>query len=103
MAFSLLRRQLRVEALEDRLLLAQRIWNGNGTTNNWADRFNWVGNIAPAANDDLVFPQNAARKTSQIVNVPIGTLFNSITYEGSGYSVLSSNTIALRSLTASNT
>src|SRR5262249_23078774 len=51
------------------------------------------------AGDDLVFPAGAQRKTGQIIGVTIGTAFNSITYSGSGYEVLSSNSIAPRSIT----
>src|SRR4051812_6063758 len=73
-----------LEALEGRLLLTVRTWDGTSpTSNSWTDRFNWVGDVAPVANDDLVFPVNAARKTGQVVSFPIGTTFSSITYTGS--------------------
>ena len=48
-------------------------------------------------------PTGADRKTGQLTDFSIGTFFNSVTYEGSGYQVLSSNTIALGSLSATNT
>src|SRR5262249_7300405 len=44
----------------------------------------------------------AARKTSQVIDLPIDTHFHSLTYEGSGYSVLSSNPIIADSITADN-
>jgi fibronectin-binding autotransporter adhesin len=32
-----------------------RIWDGGGTDDNWMTADNWVGNVAPVANDDLLF------------------------------------------------
>src|SRR5262249_24637762 len=31
-------------------------WDGGGADNNWSTAANWVGDVAPHAGDDLVFP-----------------------------------------------
>ncbi len=79
-------RPLRLEPLEDRLLLAVRTWNGAGPDNNWNTSGNWVGNVVPVANDELVFPAGAAR-LANVNNLPAGTGFTSITLSGGGYSI----------------
>src|SRR3954454_19402030 len=76
----------RLEALEDRTVPATATWDGGGTINNWSDRFNWRGDVAPVANDDLVFPAGAARLTN-FNNYPSDTVFNSLTISGAGYTI----------------
>lgn len=73
------------EQLESRELLAVRIWDGGAVSNNWTSANNWVGNVAPVAGDDLVFPASASDKTADNTYVN-GTLFNSITM-GGGYTL----------------
>lgn len=74
-----------VEILEDRCLLATRIWDGGGLNNNWTNASNWASNVAPVAGDDLVFPSNVADKTADN-NFAAGTHFRSITVHG-GYTL----------------
>src|SRR6516165_9858077 len=82
-----------LEFLEDRSLPSTDIWSGAGGNNNWSNPANWVGNIAPHAGDDLVFPGGAAR-TSPANDFSANTTFNSITIAGSTYT-LSGNAITL--------
>jgi autotransporter-associated beta strand protein len=77
--------RLRLECLEDRLVLATRTWDGGAVSNNWTNANNWAGNVAPVTGDDLVFPSNVADKTADN-NFAGGTLFNSITL-GGGYTL----------------
>src|SRR5262245_682187 len=49
-------RALFLERLEDRSLLAQMIWSGQGTTALWSNPQNWEGNLVPQQDDNLVFP-----------------------------------------------
>ncbi len=64
---------------------AVRTWDGGGANGNWTTAANWVGDVAPVANDDLVFPATAAQfMTTHNYN---GTTFNSITFEGGNYTV----------------
>ena len=65
---------------------AVRTWDGGGGDNNWQTAANWVGDLAPVANDDLVFPAVAAQFTGNN-NYPLLTTFNSITIEGGTYTL----------------
>jgi fibronectin-binding autotransporter adhesin len=94
-------RRLLLEPLEARHLLAVRIWDGD-FGGNWGDAANWVGDVAPVAGDDLVFPASAANK-STTNDLTAGTRFNTIQIQGSGYDI-SGNAIELYGgLTANNT
>src|SRR5438034_9974512 len=68
--------KLCVVCLEDRAVPAVSTWDGGGANANWTTAANWVGDVAPQAGDDLVFP------TDQRVSVndfPAGTPFHSLT------------------------
>src|SRR5687767_1349578 len=65
---------------------AVRTWDGGGTDANWLTPANWVGDIAPVPNDDLVFPAAAAQFTTNN-NFPFLTPFASITFEGGAYTL----------------
>jgi len=60
-------------------------WSGSGSDSNWMTAANWVGNVAPVAGDNLVFPAGAAQ-LSTTNNFPAGTGFNSVIISGNGYS-----------------
>src|SRR5436190_23679337 len=80
-----------LEALEGRAVPSTVTWDGGSTrTSNWTDRFNWAADVAPVAGDDLVFPASAAQRKN-VNNFPSDTLFNSLTFNGTGYSVLASS------------
>ena len=61
---------------------AIKTWDGGGADANWQTAANWVGDVAPVANDDLVFPSNAAQFTTSN-NFFFQTNFNSISIDGS--------------------
>jgi hypothetical protein len=65
---------------------AVRTWTGAGANSNWSTAANWVGNVAPVAGDDLVFPANASQQTNNN-NLLLFTQFNSIRFEGGAYNV----------------
>src|SRR5262249_18870753 len=75
------RRATRRRACLELLLLEDRAvpstWDGGGTTNNWMEGKNWVGDLAPTAGADLVFPSSASNLTS-FNNMAAGTSFHSI-------------------------
>ncbi len=71
------------ETLEQRNLLATFTWDGGGADNNWQTAENWVDDIAPSNNDDLVFASGATRLTN--TNKFVGATFRSITFSGAGY------------------
>src|SRR5262245_20800093 len=80
------------ERLEDRLAPAARFWDGmvdGGAVSaaaNWMTDTNWVGDVRPDPGDDLFFPEAAELKTN-FDDFAAGTLFNTITFSGNGYSV----------------
>jgi hypothetical protein len=65
---------------------AVKTWDGGGADTNWTTAANWAGDVAPAANDDLVFPAAATQQTTNN-NFFILTNFNSITIEGGNYTI----------------
>src|SRR5262249_36760547 len=84
----------RLEALEDRLAPATRIWDGGSPVHsNWATAANWVGDVAPLPGvDSLEFPGTAARKAN--TNDFVGAAFLGLAFTGSGYA-LSGNPVTL--------
>lgn len=56
------RRQLFLEHLEERRLLARLTWDGGGVNDRWSTAANWVGDVAPisGAGDTLVFDSSLA-------------------------------------------
>ncbi len=65
---------------------AVKTWDGGGADNNWTTAANWTNDVAPVANDDLVFPATAAQFTTNN-NFFILTVFRSLTFEGGTYTV----------------
>jgi autotransporter-associated beta strand protein len=66
---------------------AMKTWDGGGADDNWATAANWVGDIAPIVGDDLVFPANAAKFTTNNNIGALLTTFRSITIEGGNYTI----------------
>lgn len=63
-------------------------WSGGGANSFWTNAANWVGNIAPANGDSLIFPTNAARLVN--TNTAGGpNSLASITLSGSNYVIFS--------------
>src|SRR4030095_6346441 len=62
-----------------------RTWDGGGADSNWMTAAHWADDVAPVANDYLVFPQVAAQFATNN-NFPIQTNFNSISIAG-GYTI----------------
>src|SRR4051794_31848891 len=86
------RRNLFLERLEDRSLLANMIWQGGSTSLSAAA--NWVGGVAPQQDDSLVFPATATTKTGLVNDFAAGTRFRSITISDA-YTLTSGNSITL--------
>src|SRR4051812_28374329 len=80
--------RLALEGLEVRMVPATVVWDGSADGSNvpyananWSSPQNWVGDIAPAVGDDLVFPASALR-SSTVNDFPSGTVFHSISISG---------------------
>ena len=67
-------RPLRIEHLEDRSLLTSVSWDGGGTTSNWTDRFNWVGDTVPGTTDTAVIDQTGTFTVTLDANVSVAGL-----------------------------
>ncbi|HXH68778.1 MAG TPA: VCBS repeat-containing protein [Pyrinomonadaceae bacterium] len=66
---------------------AVKTWDGGGADDNWGTAANWVGDIAPVVGDDLIFPVNAAKfSTNNNIGVLL-TTYRSITIEGGNYTI----------------
>ena len=65
---------------------AVKTWDGGGANNNWTTATNWAGDVAPVANDDLVFPATAAQFAANN-DFFLLTTFRSITIEGGNYTI----------------
>ncbi|MDQ3713180.1 MAG: VCBS repeat-containing protein [Acidobacteriota bacterium] len=65
---------------------AVKTWDGGGVNNNWTTAANWVGDVAPVAGDDLVFPATAAQFTTNN-NFFFQTTFRSIKIDGADYTI----------------
>ena len=68
---------------------AVKTWNGNGADANWTTAANWVNNVAPVANDDLIFPANSnpGAKFTANNDFPVQTTFRSIEFSGGSYTI----------------
>lgn len=75
---------------------AVKTWDGGGADNNWTTAANWANDVAPVANDDLVFPATSAQFATNN-NFFFFTAFSSLTFEGGLYSV-GGNPFTLRGL-----
>ena len=76
---------------------ATKTWDGGGADGNWNNALNWSTDVAPVANDDLIFPAASAQFTTNN-NFFFFTTFNSITFEGGTYTV-GGNPFTLRTMT----
>ncbi|MGI8639410.1 MAG: FG-GAP-like repeat-containing protein [Pyrinomonadaceae bacterium] len=65
---------------------AVKTWDGGGADANWTTAANWVGDVAPVVNDDLVFPANATQFTTNN-NFSLLTIYRSITFDGGNYTI----------------
>ncbi len=65
---------------------AVKTWDGGGADANWTTAANWANDVAPVANDDLVFPAASAQQATNN-NFFILTSFRSLTFEGGTYTI----------------
>ncbi|MGB7325542.1 MAG: hypothetical protein WBD31_11780, partial [Rubripirellula sp.] len=96
------RHKLRIELLESRRLLAVATWDGGGADDNWTTANNWAADVAPSANDDLVFPSGAAR-AANVNNFTAGTQFGSVQISGSNYAITGNSVKLVGGVTSQGT
>ena len=73
---------------------ADKTWDGGGGNNNWNTASNWVGDVAPVANDALFF--DGSTRLAPANNYASGTRFNGITFNsGAGAFSLALSTMNL--------
>lgn len=89
-----------LDVLEDRLLLTTAVWDGGGSDNKWTTPENWLNDIAPSANDDLIFPVGGLQKTN-INDFPVGTGFGAMLLVGGDYSLSGNQLLLSGSVTSS--
>src|SRR3989442_1032080 len=66
---------------------ATRTWSGAAGTVFWANTNNWIEHVAPAINDDVVFPSGPTVH-SNVPNSVVGVGLRSLTYSAAGYRTL---------------
>ena len=95
-------RKLLVESLEDRRLLATRIWDGGGGDSLWSTAANWDGDATtPVSGDALVFAGGTG--LTPINDLVAGRQFTAITFSaGASSFVLSGNAITLTGAVTNN-
>ncbi len=85
-------RSFRFEPLEERALLSVCTWDGGGSDNKWSTAANWANDVAPVANDSLVF--SGSTRTATTNDFTEGTSFALIEFSGSNFS-LAGNALTL--------
>jgi fibronectin-binding autotransporter adhesin len=84
-------RRLLFEPLEDRSLLAVFVWDGapdvggSSVDANWRTGSNWVGDVAPSAGVDLIFPTGISANLASTNDFAAGTNFGVIQLLGNNY------------------
>lgn len=101
-----------------RLQIADRVWNGGGTDNNWSTAANWAGGVVPAAGEIVQFDSTSTKPAivdvpAIVVGISVGagyhsvvTLHNSLTVNGQAiiapYSGLDANGNTITAATLHN-
>ncbi|MGO8750348.1 MAG: hypothetical protein ACLQNE_30760 [Thermoguttaceae bacterium] len=90
-------RDLRVETLEDKVLLAVDTWVGGGSNNHWSNVANWPAGVAPSAGDQLVFQGTSLTATQN--DLTAGTSFQSLEFQSSSFSIAGNSFTVTGSIT----
>lgn len=88
--------QCDIGAFEYGTVSATAVWDGGGTTNNWSEAANWVGDVVPIAANNVVF--NSTSSKDAVVDASFGGTVKSLTL-ATGYT---GEVLLARSLTVSS-
>ncbi|MGO8744633.1 MAG: autotransporter-associated beta strand repeat-containing protein, partial [Thermoguttaceae bacterium] len=90
-------RALRVETLEDKVLLAMDTWVGGGSNNHWSNAANWQAGVAPSAGDQLIFQGTSLTSTQN--DFAAGTSFQSLEFQAASFSIAGNSFTVTGSIT----
>jgi autotransporter-associated beta strand protein len=90
-------RDLRIETLEDKVLLSVDTWVGGGSNNHWSNAANWQAGVAPSAGDQLIFQGTALTSTQN--DLTAGTSFQSLEFQASNFSIAGNSFTVTGSIT----
>jgi hypothetical protein len=65
---------------------AERIWDGDGSTNNWSDAVNWTSNLVPGSGDTAKFGANSSPSGSKNATIDTDITIQGITMSLTGNS-----------------
>ena len=90
-------RDLRVETLEDKVLLAVDTWVGGGSNNHWSNAANWPAGVAPSGGDQLIFQGTSLTSTQN--DLTAGTSFQSLEFQSASFSIAGNSFTVTGSIT----
>ena len=90
-------RDLRIETLEDKVLLSVDTWVGGGSNNHWSNAANWQAGVAPSAGDQLIFQGTALTSTQN--DLTAGTSFQSLEFQSNNFSIAGNSFTVTGSIT----
>ena len=90
-------RDLRIETLEDKVLLSVDTWVGGGSNNHWSNAANWQAGVAPSAGDQLIFQGTALTSTQN--DFTAGTSFQSLEFQSNNFSIAGNSFTVTGSIT----
>ncbi len=97
------KRELQIEKLELRQLLARVIWDGGGDGSSWHDRLNWQGDATPVSGDDVEINAALTRvRISQNIEVASLTAISALLVEGNARLTLGGSSQVSGELTLSS-
>src|SRR3954452_5331200 len=82
---------LGIASFDPTAVLAGGTWDGGGSTNNWSDRFNWVGDGTPSGIGTLVFGTQGGVGTENLFNVSGGfadSSFSGIQFTSGSFNII---------------
>ena len=71
-----------------------QIWNGAGTSNNWSDRFNWLGSLSPLSSPNAALSFAGGSRLTPVQNIASVFTLNSLIFsDNAGAFTISGNAL----------